>query len=173
LAFPPDLPKGRLSAVVFHVVREGLDPLGTTGSLKAGGRCNAPNEFGALYTSLDAATATKEVARGLRQRGVDPKEFPTGAWWIYELEVKIETVLDLTDSDVLQKAGTERDALTGGEVHATREIAAEARRCGYQALLVPSAADPELKNLVVFLDKLPSPPTVLSSRTVNFQEESL
>jgi RES domain-containing protein len=36
--------------------------LGTTGSLKAGGRFNPPNEFGALYTSLDAITAAKEVA---------------------------------------------------------------------------------------------------------------
>ncbi len=147
--------------------------MGTAGSLKAGGRFNPPSEFGALYTSLDAATATKEVARGLRQRGVDPTQFPSGAWWIYELEVKIETVLDLTDPDVLQKAGMQTDAVAGGEVHATRQLAAEARRRSYQALLVPSAAAPESKNLVVFLDKLLGPPIVLSSRPVNFQEESL
>lgn len=172
MAFPPDLPEIRLSAVVYRVVREGVDPLATAGSLKAGGRFNPPSEFGALYTSLDAATATKEVARGLTQRGVDPTQFPSGAWWIYELEVKIEKVLDLTDSAVLQKAGTQREALTGGEVHATREIAAEARRRSYEALLVPSAAAPESKNLVVFLDKLSGPPIVLRSGTVNFQEES-
>jgi RES domain-containing protein len=173
LTLPPDLPKIPLSAVVYRVVREGLDPLVTTGSLRAGGRFNPPSEFGALYTSLDAATATREVARGLRQRGVDPTEFPSGAWWIYELEVKIETVLDLTDSDVLQKAGMQRDALTDSKVHTTREIATEARRRSYQALLVPSAAAPESKNLVVFLDKLTGPPLVLNSRTVNFQEGSL
>ena len=173
MLLPPDLPEIRLSAIVYRVAREGLDPLATVASLKAGGRFNPASEFGALYTSLDAATATKEVARGLRQRGVDPAQFPSGAWWIYELEVKIETVLDLTDSDVLQKAGMQRDALTASEVHATRKIAAEARRRGYQALLVPSAAAPRSKNLVVFLDKLPGPPIVLSSRAVNFQEESL
>src|SRR5207237_485302 len=92
-------------AVVFLVGREGLDPLATTRSLKAGGRFNPPNEFGALYTSLEATSATKEVARGLRQRGVDPDQFPEGAWWVYELEVKLEAVLDFTDADVLQKSG--------------------------------------------------------------------
>ena len=116
---------------MFRVVREGLDPLATTGSLKAGGRFNPPNEFGALYTSLEATSAAKEVARGLRQRGVDPDQLPEGAWWVYELEVKSEAVLDLTDADVLQKSGIAEGSLTGSDVNATRQIAAEARERGY------------------------------------------
>jgi RES domain-containing protein len=64
--------------------------LATTGSLKGGGRFNPPSEFGALYTSLEATTAAKDVARGLRQRGIDPEQFPGGAWWAYELEVELE-----------------------------------------------------------------------------------
>src|SRR5208283_539348 len=132
----------------FRVVREGLDPLATTGSLKAGGRFNPPNEFGALYTSLQPITAAKEVARALRQRGVDPDQFPEGAWWVYELEVKLESVLDLTDADVLQKSGLQRDSLTGSDVNITRDIAAEVRGRGYEALLVPSAAASDSSNLV-------------------------
>jgi RES domain-containing protein len=172
LALPSDLPRSSLSAVVFRVVREGLDPLATTGSLRAGGRFNPPNEFGALYTSLEAATAVKEVARGLRQRGIDPDEFPEGAWWVYELEVKLESVLDLTDADLLQKSGLQRDSLTGGDVIATRGIAAEARERGYEALLVPSSAASGSKNLVIFLDKASARPNVLSSTPVSFGEKS-
>lgn len=173
MALLPDLPRGRLSAAVYRVVRAGLDPLGTTGSLKAGGRFNPPNEFGALYASLEATTAAKEVATGLRQRGVDPEEFPEGAWWVYELEVRLEAVLDLTDPDVLHRTGIRQGSLTVTDVNATREIATQAREQGYQALLVPSAAAPNSNNLVIFLDKLPVRPNVLSSRPVSFHEQTL
>src|SRR6266699_6942185 len=85
----------------------------------------------ALYTSLEATSAAKEVARGLRQRGVDPDQFPESAWWVYELEVKLEAVFDLTDADVLQKSGIAEGSLTGSDVNATRQVAAEARERGY------------------------------------------
>jgi filamentous hemagglutinin len=141
--------------------------LGTAASLRAGGRFNPPNEFGALYTSLEAATAAQEVAKGLRLRGIDPEQFLEGAYWIYELEVELEAVLDLTNPDVLQKGGIHQDSLTGTDVNATRGIAAQAREQGYEALLVPSAAAPDSKNLVIFLDKLRVRPNVLSSRPVS------
>ena len=172
MALPSDLPRSPLFAVVFRVVREGLDPLATTGSLRAGGRFNPPNEFGALYTSFEETTAAKEVARGLKQRGIDPDQFPDRAWWVYELEVKLESVLDLTDADVLQKSGLQRDSLTGSDVIATREIAAKAREHGYEALLVPSAAAPGSKNLVIFFDKISTRPIVASSKPVRFDEKT-
>jgi RES domain-containing protein len=147
-----------------------MDPLGTVGSLKAGGRFNAPGEFTALYTSLDPVTANKEVARGLRQRGIDPSQFPAGSWWIYELEVEIEDVLDLTNREILQRIEVKSEALTRDELNKPRNIAAEARSHGFEALLVPSAAAPGSKNLVMFLDKLPGIPNVLSSRPAILQE---
>lgn len=152
-------------------MREGLDPLATSGSLKAGGRFNPPNEFGALYTSLDAKTAAQEVARGLRARGIDPEQFPAGAWWVYEVEVKLDSVLDLTDPVVLERSGISAGSLTGSDVNATQRIAAEARERGYVALLVPSAAAPGSKNLVIFLDRMAEHPTVLSSKPVSFQRQ--
>lgn len=170
MALVPDLPRSRLSTVVFRVVREGVDPLGTSGSINAGGRFNPPGKFGALYTSLEATSAAKEVARGLRQRGVDPKGFPEGSWWIYELNVNLEAVLDFTDADVLRASGIQGDSLTGIDLKATREIAAEARERRYEALLVPSAAAPDSKNLVIFLDRLRMLPKVLSSRPVRLRE---
>jgi RES domain-containing protein len=164
LVLPADLPRVSVKRIVYRVIRQGFDPLGIEGSMKAGGRFNSSGEFGALYTSLEAATAAKEVARGLRLRGVDPAQFPAESWWIYELEVRIEAVLDLTDTDILQRIGVTKDSLTGSAVDAARRIAAEARRQGYEALLVPSAAAPEFNNLVIFVDKLAQEPIVLSSR---------
>jgi RES domain-containing protein len=172
LALPSDLNRASLSTVVFRVVQKGLDPLGTTGSLKAGGRFNPPNAFGALYTSLEAPTALKEVAKGLRLRGIDPEQFPEDAYWIYELEVRLGAVLDLTDPDVLQKSGFQQDSLTGTNVNETREIATQARERGYDALLVPSAAAPHSKNLVIFLDKLDARPRVLSSVPAHLTKET-
>jgi RES domain-containing protein len=147
-------------------VRQGLDPLATTGSFNAGGRFNPPNEFGALYTSLNANTAAQEIARGLRQRGVELEQFPEGKWWVYELEVKLESVLDLTDEDILEKSGISASSLTGSDVNATRRIAAEARERDYEGLLVPSAAAPGSKNLVIFLDRALTRPIVISSKPI-------
>ena len=140
--------------------------------MRAGGRFNPPNEFGAIYTSLDATTAAKEVARGLKQRGIDPNQFPEGAWWVYELEVKLKAVFDLTDPDVLRKCGLQGETLIGTDVKATREIAAEARERGYEALLVPSASAPDAKNLVIFLDKVSALPIVLTSKPVGLRSAS-
>ena len=170
MVLPSELPWLPLSTKIFRVAREGLDPLATTGSLKAGGRFNPPKEFGALYTSLDADTAAKEVARGLKARGVDPDQFPTEAWWIYELEVKLESVLDLTDADIMRQSGIQESSLTGGDVSTPRRIAAEAREQGYEALLVPSAAAVGSKNLVIFLDELSARPIVLNSKPVSLGE---
>lgn len=156
--------------MVYRVVRDGIDPLGTGGSLTAGGRFNSPREFAALYTSLDPVTAAKEVARGLKLRGIDPSQFPPGSWWMYELEVEVEAVLDLTSPDILQRIEVKSDALTRGDLQVPRGIAAEARSKGFGALLVPSAAAPGAKNLVIFLDRLPGIPNVLSSKPANVQE---
>lgn len=154
-------------------MHEGLDPLATTGSLKAGGRFNPPNEFGALYTSFDAKTVAQEVARGLTVRGIDPEQIAEGAWWVYELEVRLKSVLDLTDPAVLERSGIPAGSLTGIDVNATRRIAADAREQSYEALLVPSAAVPASKNLVIFFDRVNARPIVLSSKPIALGGESL
>jgi RES domain-containing protein len=172
LALPPGLPRLHFSGTVFRVVREGLDPLATSGSLRSGGRFNTQSEFGALYTSLDGATAVAEVARGLQLRGINVREYPEGAYWMYELEVTLNAVLDVYDALISESIGLLQDSLTGTDVAITRRIAADARSQGFEALLVPSAAVGGAKNLVIFLDKISSMPDVISSTPVNFGRQA-
>ena len=88
------------------------------------------------------------------------------------MEVKLESVHDLTDADVLQKSGLSENSLTGGDTTATRQIATEAKKRSYRALLVPSAAASGWKNLFLFLDKASARPNVLSSRLARFDERA-
>jgi hypothetical protein len=62
------------------------------------------------------------------------------------------------------------DALTRDDLMVPRSIAAEGRGNGFEALMVPSAAAPDSKNLVIFPDRLPGTPNVLSSMPANLQE---
>lgn len=166
MALPANLPRITYSGIVHRVVAKGVDPLSVEGSLKGGGRYNRAGEFGALYSSLDNSTAVQEVVRGLVLRRVDPAHYSIGDWWDYELELKVEEVLDLTDPNVLQLLGLRKEDLVSADRVAALKIAAEARNAGYKALLVPSVAVAHGKNVVIFLDKLTEPPRVLNSRPI-------
>ena len=91
-------------------------------------------------------------------------------WRVYKLEVEIETALDLTSPDLLQTIAVKSESLAGNDLQVPRSIATEARDKGFGALLVPSAADSDTRNLVIFLDKLPGTPNVLSSRPASFEK---
>ena len=116
---------------------------------------------------LPAADTVKECRIELAsiERQIEESEAPAR-----ELEVEIETALDLTNSDILQRIEVKSESLTGSDLQVPRSVATEARDKGFGALLVQSAADPDSKNLVIFLDKLPGIPNVLSSRPASFQE---
>ena len=151
--------------MVHRVVASAFDPLRIEGSRLRGGRYNPPGEFGALYCSLEPATAAAEIARGRMARGIDPSAVPEGSLSLYDVEVSLDAVLDLTNPEILHQLGLSVEALKGGDLTIPRRLAQEARDTGYQAILAPSAAVPGAKNLVLFLDRLSAPPRVLSSRS--------
>ena len=167
MELPAQFARAGFRGTVHRVVRAGVDPLATEGSLAGGGRYNPAGEFGALYASEEAQTARKEVARGLLRRGVNPASFPPGSWWDYDLEITLTAVLDLTDAAVLSELGIAPGALVAELAAITRQIAAEARSRGYQGLLVPSAASPGAKNLVVFAEGIAGNVQVLESRAIS------
>ena len=155
--------------MVHRVVASAFDPLRIEGSRLRGGRYNPPGEFGALYCSLDATTAVAEVVQGQRARGVDPSTYPEGSWWVYDLDVVLESVLDLTDSKILAELGIEEAALTGGDIARTRRLGREARAAGFLGILAPSAALSGGRNLVIFLDAVSHPLGILRSRPIALQ----
>lgn len=165
LALPANVPRRRVAQGVHRVVRSGRDPLSVEGSLRGGGRYNTSGEFGALYTSFDEKTAAAEV---LQRARVDPSEYPEGFYWDYELGVELEAVLDLTDAAVLAGFRMTIASLTSADWTVTQGIARKAREAGFQGILVPSAAQPGSKNLVIFLDRLEELPTVVASKPVRF-----
>lgn len=152
------------------MVRAGIDPLSTAGSERNGGRYHEPGIASVLYTSLDKATAIAEVVRGLRARGVDPNNFGPGDWWAYEIRVTISDFLDLRYDANLADFGVTTQALIGNDTTETRRIGKHARERRFQALRAPSAAASTADTLVLFLDRLPDRPQVLSSSPVDFSE---
>lgn len=127
-----------------------------------GGRWNPPNAsaigFGTLYSSLHPETATAEVTRNLSNYSASSRG-QTRA--MVEFAVDLDRVLDLTDAAVCAALGvkprdlvetkwqTENDS---GREALTQAIGRAAYSCKIQALIVPSAADPEGANLAIFVN---------------------
>lgn len=148
-------------------MKAGVDPLSTSGSERNGGRYNDRAVAGVLYTSFDKTTAVAEVVRGLRARGVDPKSFGPEDWWAYELRVSVGSLLDLRDEATRSDLGVTLEALVEDDTTETRKVGDYARENGFQAVRAPSAATNDADNLVLFIDRLPARPEVLSSTPVD------
>jgi RES domain-containing protein len=161
-------PRKSVSAVFYRVVFKGIDPLSTLGSVQNGGRYNSPGVTGVLYTSVASETAIGEVARGLIARGINPQSYDAGDWWLYELEVSLDAVLDLTDPAVTSQLEVNSQNLVQADPSYARQIGKQANDAGYEAMIVPSAAHPGEKNLVIFLGTAARLPTIKSSRPAKF-----
>ncbi len=148
-------------------MRAGIDPLATLGSERNGGRYHDRGVPGVLYASFAAATAVAEVVRGLRARGIDPANFEPGDWWVYEVRVSINNLLDLRDDETLSYLSPTTNVLVGNDTAETRRIGNHARENGFQAVRAPSAAAQDTDNLVLFLDRMPAPSEVISSTPVD------
>lgn len=158
--------QSRRTYTVFRVVRAGVDPLSTLGSQANGGRYNDRGVASVLYTSLDKATAVAEIARGLRNRGIGPSNFGPEDWWVYEIRVSLTELLDLGDAATQLSLDVTPEILVRDDTVETRRIGNYARDEGVQAILAPSAAAVGSDDLVLFLDKLPARPEVISSTAV-------
>jgi RES domain-containing protein len=145
------------------VVKAGVDPLSTKGSELNGGRYNERGMSGVLYTAMQKSTAIAEVVRGLKARGVNPRNFGPEDWWVYEIRVEASKVLDLEDAKTRSAVGVNAADLVANDTGETRRLGKYARDHGFHALRAPSAAELGKENLVLFLDKLPGIPEVISS----------
>ena len=120
---------------------------------------------GVLYTAMEKFTAIAEVVRGLKMRGVDPRNFGPDDWWVYEIRIQADKLLNLGNEKIRSELGVTTEALVADDTAETRRIGSHARDTGLQALRAPSAAASGKENLVLFLDKLPGIPEVIYRRT--------
>ena len=156
------------SGFVYRVIAERWreSPLSTVGSIRAGGRYNAPNTFPVLYCADSQMTAMLEVealfatADG-RLAGVarDPD-------LVLSLRCEFARVLDLTVNSFYRDLGTSREELVSftpsrfianasGDETPTQELGAACSFSGrISAIKVPSAANEAGYCVNVFPDSL-------------------
>ncbi len=151
-----------ITAEIVRIVKAGIDPLSTQGSTRFGGRYNRPGETDVLYGSFQSITAIAEVAR----HSTTPL---SARWWQYTLRVEDVVALDLTDPAVLSRLRASKRALVGVNLDLPRRLAREAKDAGFQALIVPSAAIPEGRNVVLFLDTLSETPVLTASQPIDLR----
>ena len=130
-----------------------------------GGRWHSPNDFEALYTSLDENGAMAEVYHHLSKAPV----FSSSHVKMNRLRVRTERTLVFKDVGSLELAGVDEDTFRRGNFSRTREIGAAARFLDMDGLIVPSARW-ACANLVLFLDRLSDLETlkVLGTHDINW-----
>ena len=135
------------AGVVWRVTWAARDPMaGGTG----GGRWHFPNDFEALYTSLEEDGAMAEIYHHLSRAPV----FSSSHVLINKLHVSAGRTLEFADVGALARLGIDEEMFRKGDTSRTREVGAAARFLDLDGLIVPNARWP-CSNLVLFLDRLP------------------
>lgn len=130
---------------VYRVVPGALRDkiLSTEGNRYYPGRYHIGGETGILYTSLERNLAIRELGRHSARANLQDG-LAAG-----KIKVKLQKVLDLTQAAVLAKLGLSKEALVSPDWTITQAVSHQARKAGFQGLLVPSATGSGV-NLVVF-----------------------
>jgi filamentous hemagglutinin len=142
--------------------------LSPEGSRISGGRYNKLGE-GVIYLACDTYTCLEETTRASRNDAftVAQKKLPRT---MVGIEVKLSNVLYLTDRRILRTIGITKTILTttdwdteqkNGRVAITQKIGWLAKENGFEAILVPSAAKRNGKNLVIFPENIQASSTCL------------
>jgi RES domain-containing protein len=150
-----------IEKTAWRVVRKGRDPM--RGAV-ANGRWNAIGEFEVLYTSLASEGALAEVGYRLSLEPVWPSRIQHE---IHTLTIKADRALIFENLQQLERLGVNIARFESFEYAATQAIAAAANFLQFDALIVPSARN-DAQNLVIFLDRLQTPPELTNTDTVNW-----
>jgi RES domain-containing protein len=141
-------------------------PLSAAGSVRSGGRYNAPGSFPLLYCAGSQLTALMEVEALFTTADGRLKGVPRDPELMLTIECTLLRVLDLTVDDLYGDLGTSREELVSsapsrfllnarGEETPTQRLGAACSAGGnISAIRVPSAADPHGFCLDIFVDSL-------------------
>ncbi len=141
----PTLSSISFSDSVYRVVPGALRDkiLSTEGNRYYPGRYHIAGETGILYTSLERDLGVRELGRHASRANLQ------GGLAAGKIKIKLQKVLDLTQAAVLAKLGLSKEALVAPDCSLTQAVSHQARKAGFQGLLVPSATGSGV-NLVVF-----------------------
>lgn len=156
------LPTQPLEQAFFRVIhaKYAATALSAVGSLHFGGRYNPAGSFEVLYLTEGPVTALEEIGALLRT-SEDLQGIKGPPRILLSVESNLQAVICV--SDHLGILGLElsdltlpwRDKLRRGETPATHTLGGLAHRRGdVEALVVPSARNPQTRNLAVFPDRL-------------------
>jgi RES domain-containing protein len=115
-----------------------------------GARWNPPGTS-ALYTSLAESTAKAEGDHLIAMQPVPPRASRT----IYELDVSIASLLDLTDAARLAGIGVTEEDFESILWEPCQRIGGGVAWLGHDGLLIPSVRDSDGSNLVIFTANQP------------------
>lgn len=115
-----------------------------------GARWNPPGTS-TLYTSLAEATAKAGGDHVIAMQPVPPRATRT----IYELDVSIENLLDLTDAGRLAAIGITEEDFESIPWEPCQRVGGAVAWLGHDGLLIPSVRDSDGSNLVIFTANRP------------------
>lgn len=108
--------------------------------------------IGALYVALSPAVALEELKRRAAKADISVTTFDPRV--LFDLEVRLEKVLDLTHPGIREEWGTTlEDLRTEDDYDRCREVGVAARDEGFEAIRFPSATG-DGENLAIFFDRL-------------------
>ena len=153
---------------VYRVIAERWreSPLSTIGSIRVGGRYNAPNSFPVLYCADSQMTALLEVEALFTTADGQLRGVARNPDLVLSLHCELARVLDLTDASFYSELGTTLDELVSlnpsrfitnarGEETPTQSLGAACSFSGrISALKVPSAAHDDGYCLAIFPDSM-------------------
>ena len=113
------------------------DPMSGEGARIHGGRFNPPNSFPVLYLCATPGCAAAEFMRFAQNQPMGPSGFLPRT--LYRYEIRLTTVLDLTDAQTLVHLELDADAFVEEDRTLTHHIGEIAHQFGYQAVLNASA----------------------------------
>ena len=142
----------RFASRVWRHIPAGANALHVGFILRAGGRWNRRGRYGALYTALSPEGAIAEYRKYFAQRGMQDR--PQTAHDLVSIEVDVHPVIDLTEAGngIVDPAATFLTGNSPEDFEKCRALADDLRAAGFVAAIVPSAAMPGAKNLVIYID---------------------
>ena len=156
--------KGHAYRIVADKWRD--SPLSAMGSVRSGGRYNAPNSFPVLYCAESQLTAMIEVDALFATADGKLTGVPRDPDLVLTIECKLLRVLDLTDDELCADLGTSTAELTSqvpsrfilnarGQETPTQTLGGVCSSTGnISAIKSPSAANADGFCLNIFLDSL-------------------